>query len=274
MKKPDLRQTQHELDLTVLVTCYNEAQYIGRTLDNVNSALKTSNLTYEILIIDDKSKDNSADIIQEYVDSHPEGDIIFYINDKNQGLCSNFVDGSYLGRGKYYRLCCGDDVESKELLSYVFKHVGLADVIIPYPYSREKSLEDKHFARKILSRFYIYFANFLSGNNIKYYNGLPIFLRYDVMRWAPNSYGFGFQADLITRLLDLGITYMQIPWYNVKHTPKKKGATNVLSLRNFFSVGHSLLTIGIRRIRRMLYPHEAIKPTEIMAPIGCDEFTE
>ena len=41
--------------------------------------------------------------------------------------------------------------------------------------------------------------------------GLPVLLRYDVMRRHPNSPGFGFQADLVTRLIYMGATYLEIP---------------------------------------------------------------
>jgi hypothetical protein len=31
------------------------------------------------------------------------------------------------------------------------------------------------------------------------------------MRWAPYNYGFGFQADLITMLLEEGADYVEVP---------------------------------------------------------------
>jgi hypothetical protein len=73
-----------------------------------------------------------------------------------------------------------------------------------------------------------------SGYDIQYYNGLPIYRRYNVMRWPPISYGFGFQADIITRMLDEGASYVQIPaWGGID---RKGGKSTALTIRNVLSV--------------------------------------
>jgi hypothetical protein len=68
------------------------------------------------------------------------------------------------------------------------------------------------------------------------------------MRWGPYSFGFGFQAELITRLLDEGATYLEIPVF-ASHE-EKAGGNSALNWRNYLSVGHTLLEIFIRRIRK------------------------
>jgi len=86
---------------------------------------------------------------------------------------------------------------------------------------------------------------------LKYYNGLAVHLRYNVMRWGPYSFGFGFQAELITRLLDEGATYVEIP---VEATHVEKDArASAINMRNILSVMHSLLELVVRRIRRQTY---------------------
>lgn len=262
MRTLDLRHIEADIDITVLVTCYNEEKYITDTLDSVMGALFESRLSYEVIVIDDVSTDNSVQRVEEYIQNHPEYSITFYVNKKNHGLGYNYIEGAFLGSGKYYRLCCGDNVESKELLVYLFNHVGMADMIIPY-HSKENELPGKNFFRRLLSKTFSFLVNFLSGYNIIYYNGLPIHLRYDVMRWGPSSYGFGFQADLITQMLDQGATYCQVPVYGIRHTKKEGIVANVLSMRNVLSVGHTLLEVLIRRVVRGLYNDHKPKPVEV-----------
>ena len=87
--------------------------------------------------------------------------------------------------------------------------------------------------------------------NIRYYNGMAVTLRYNVMRWGPYSFGFGFQAELVTRLLDEGATFIEIP---VAATHQKKaGGNSALNWKNFLSVGHTLLEILIRRVRKCAF---------------------
>jgi hypothetical protein len=101
-----------------------------------------------------------------------------------------------------------------------------------------------------LSKIYTGLVNLISGYKIHYYNGLPIFRRRDVMRWNPNSHGFGFQADLITRLLDRGATFIEVP--TTAHE-RNDGKPKALNFRNLCSVGHSLLNILIRRLSKIVY---------------------
>ena len=47
-----------------------------------------------------------------------------YVNPVNKGLGQNFIEASFLGRGEYYRLICGDNVEPADALVEIFKHIG------------------------------------------------------------------------------------------------------------------------------------------------------
>lgn len=240
---------EHKHEITVLVTCYNEAAFISDTLKTVVSALEAAGRDYEIIVIDDCSKDNSLEIIREYMANNPDKLVKLFPNEKNRGLANNFVEGAYLGSGKYYRLCCGDNPETLEALTDIFSHVGAADLVIPYQIQRDVSGKSK--PRKFLSMLFTGIVNTISGNDIRYYNSLPIFLRYHVMRYPPLSYGFGFQCDIVTRLLDEGITYLQIR--HLGAIDRKGKAATALSLRNVFSVVHSFVEISIRRVRRECY---------------------
>lgn len=211
----------HACDLTVVITCYNEAHFIEATLDNVLAALKGSGKSHEIIVINDCSRDNSREIIQAYVDAHPEAGVRFCPNARNRGLACNFIEGAYLGRGRYYRLCCGDNPETREALTHIFSHAGVTDMVIPYQVQR--NVRGKSLMRKRISMLFTALVNMLSGYDIRYYNALPVYLRYHVMRFPPQSYGFGFQADIVTRLLDEGVTYAQIRHLGAEDRKGKKG---------------------------------------------------
>jgi glycosyltransferase involved in cell wall biosynthesis len=252
---------QNAVDLSVLVTCYNEEQYIVNTLDTLVSALRKVGVSHEIIVIDDASKDASLEKIREYQRRHSDYPIVLKANPKNRGLANNYVDGAFIGRGKYYHLVCGDDSMPEEFLVAVYRLLGKADMIIPYQIQSEISGKSKY--RRIISRTFTRFVNLLSGYNLKYYNGIALQLRYNVMRWHPVSYGFGFQADTVTMLLDQGVSYLQV--YSRSIDKKGSGSTSI-SMQNFLSVGHTLLEIAIRRVRRALYGRKWPKPVEIHLP--------
>ncbi|MBI5520258.1 MAG: glycosyltransferase family 2 protein, partial [Desulfovibrio sp.] len=240
---------EHKCELTILVTCYNESAFIGQTLETVVAALEASGKDWEVVVIDDCSRDGSAEIIRAFVAANPGKNIRFCPNEKNRGLANNFVEGAYLGRGKYYRLCCGDNPETFEALEHIFRHAGRADMVIPYQVQRE--VGGKSPLRKRISMLFTGLVNAISGNKVRYYNALPVFLRYHVMRYPPISCGFGFQADIVTRLLDEDISYMQIRHKGA--TDRKGKDATALTMRNLLSVVHSFVEIAIRRLRRKVY---------------------
>src|SRR5262245_3397161 len=110
------------LDLTIFVACYNEEANIVPTLEELQSALANAKFTWEIIVIDDASRDRSVELVEQYVRQHPGVPIRLVVNESNRGLAQNYIEGAFLGRGKYYRLVCGDNVEDADTLREVFRH--------------------------------------------------------------------------------------------------------------------------------------------------------
>lgn len=236
-----------ECDITFFVACYNEEANIVAALTNVVNATKEVGCSYDIVVIDDASKDRSVELIKQYMDAHPDVPLKLLVNASNQGLGANYAEGCFHGNGKYYRLICGDNEERYETIVAVLKHLGQADMILSYHVDRSA----RSWHRRVVSSSFTGLVNLVTGYRIKYYNGLPIIRRYDVMRWHSHAHGFGFQADTITRMLDLGATYVEVP---VVPTERTEGKTKAFTMRNFCSVGHTLLEIFIRRAAKLAYP--------------------
>ena len=235
---------QSPLDLSIVVPCLNEQHHIGPTLDTIVAAMMELPYSYDVVVVDDGSTDDTSQVVENYIAAHPELPIRIVKHATNRGLSTSYVDAAFLGRGTYYRLVCGDNAEPKESMVKVLQHLGKAQMIIPY----YDQVEGKSRFRMWLSNSYTTVVNVLSGHRLRYYNGLAVHLRYNVMRWGPYSFGFGFQAELITRLLDEGATYLEVP-IQATHREKASGST-AINWRNFLSVGHTLSEIFLRRVRK------------------------
>jgi glycosyltransferase involved in cell wall biosynthesis len=235
------------LDVTFFVPCLNEEPRVVPTLQTIQDAMRETTHSYEILVVDDGSTDGTYAVVEAFRREHPELTVEIHRNPRNLGLSRSFVDAAFRGRGRYYRLVCGDNVEPKESMLRILGEMGKADIVVPfYPV-----LPGKSTWRRAISRTYTLLVNALSGYHLRYYNGCALYRRYHVMRWAPYNYGFGFQADLITRLLDEGASSVEIAVSGF-HLTKDRGAS-ALSFRNFVSTGHTLFEILLRRIRRVVY---------------------
>ena len=60
---------------SAVVYCYNDAKTIGSFIENLDKTLADNFLKYEIVVVDDYSKDDSVEIVKKYA-SHKEGKVI------------------------------------------------------------------------------------------------------------------------------------------------------------------------------------------------------
>jgi len=61
-----------KIQLSVVIPAYNEAQNLGSgSLDEVFNYLKKQDYSYEVLIVDDGSKDNTAQLVEEIIKDKP-----------------------------------------------------------------------------------------------------------------------------------------------------------------------------------------------------------
>jgi glycosyltransferase involved in cell wall biosynthesis len=231
----------NDLDLTLFVACYNEEKNIIDTIDTIVSAMSGLDLSWEVIVIDDASIDNSVNVLKDYMSLFPEHPIILVVREQNQGLAQNFIEAAFLGRGKYFRLINGDNVESSNQIATILGHIGEADILIPY----HAQVQGRTIFRRSLSKMFTLIVNLLSGYRIKYYNACSVHLRHDVMRWHVNCSGFDFQANLITKLLGRGRTYIEIAAVG---SERPFGQSKALTLRNFFSATRFFMDLAFSRI--------------------------
>lgn len=241
-----------ECEVTLFVACYNEAEGIIPTLDTAILAMRELELDYEIIVIDDGSRDDSVALVRDYIRRFPKSRVYLKVNKFNEGLGYNYVDAAFLGRGRYFRFLSGDDAEPKESLVKIFSFIGKADMIVPY----HCDFHGRTFFRSIVSRTYTRIVNALSGRALRYYNGSAVQYRHNIMRWHSYGRGFGFQADMLCRMLDLGASYIEVPI--VGHERRQASCSSALTLRNILSVSHTFLEIFIRRMGGWVYNNRRI----------------
>jgi glycosyltransferase involved in cell wall biosynthesis/SAM-dependent methyltransferase len=112
--------------VSICMPTYNFARYLPEAIESV---LKQSYGDYEFLIIDDCSRDGSAEVIMNY--ARQDKRIIASVNAFNIGMVNNWNLCLQRARGEYIKFLFGDDVLSspdalKRMVSVLDGHRGIA----------------------------------------------------------------------------------------------------------------------------------------------------
>lgn len=97
---------QNNPEITVVMLTYNHAPYLKEAIEGV--LMQKTDFDFELIICNDCSPDASEQVIQPFVDKHPEI-ISYFRHKKNIGFIENQRFAFKKANGKYIAYCEGDD---------------------------------------------------------------------------------------------------------------------------------------------------------------------
>lgn len=145
--------------ISVIIPMYNSENSIEAALDSVLN--QTWKGKFEIIVINDGSTDSSPEIVQKYIDAHPDWDIRLF-NQQNQGVSAARNNGMKLSKGEYIALLDSDDVWLPDKIEKQMKFFDTRPEIdflatvrnnqkLLYPYNSKSDLAEVTF-KKLLIR--------------------------------------------------------------------------------------------------------------------------
>jgi glycosyltransferase involved in cell wall biosynthesis len=100
--------------ISIITASYNYADIIAESIDSI---LNQTYKDWELVVVDDGSKDNSLEILHQYVADHPNIYLYTHNNNENKGLKETIKLALEKCSGKYVAFLESDDIWEKEYLS-------------------------------------------------------------------------------------------------------------------------------------------------------------
>jgi glycosyltransferase involved in cell wall biosynthesis len=153
-----------QVELSFVIPAFNEEVFIEDTLDALDSIIKDEEIKYEIVVVDDGSRDKTFLKVSSYAKKNGHVKVIGYPENAGKGFA--IKTGFLQATGDIVIFVDGDmDIDPKTISEYI-RALKQADIAIATKW-HPNSVISMSVSRKLLSRSFNVLFRILIGMNIK-----------------------------------------------------------------------------------------------------------
>ena len=247
------------MKILVVIPTYNEKANVGRMIDsvlnlNAPKAIKKSNHSVNLLIIDDNSPDGTSEIVKEYRKAQKNnaenagggGSLLLIEREKKLGLGTAYIAAFNFAVEKGYdyvvTMDCDFSHNPEEIAGFInLMETEKCGMIVGSRYSGGIRIINWSMKRLLISYFANIYAKFVTGIKITDLTGG--FNMYDVNCLKKinlsgiNSRGYAFQIEMKFRMIkEAGCSFKEYPIIFYERTMGKSKMSNGIIFEAFFRV--------------------------------------
>ncbi len=230
--------------LSVVIPAYNEEKRLPETLKKVREFLEHQNHTYEVIVVDDGSKDKTHDIVASLIKDWENFKIVSYTPNRGKGFAVK--TGMLAARGEWRLLMDADNSTDLSQVEKLLKYKDDFEIVIGSRYLNKDSIKVKQpLMRRMVSRFGNFLIRVLLGIKMadtqcgfKMFSAAStekIFPLQTIDRW-------GFDMEILAIAIKKGykIKEVAVDWYDAEGSQVKKSAA-WKTLRELLSIKKNMI---------------------------------
>jgi glycosyltransferase involved in cell wall biosynthesis len=156
-----------ELELSVVVPMYDEEEVLPIFFDRMRPLLDGLGIQYEVLVVDDGSRDATASMLIAAAEDWPQLRLVRLL--RNSGHQAALSAGFRRARGKYLVTIDADLQDPPEVIAEMMTAVKSADVDVVYGVRSDRSSDS--FGKRTTARMYYRLMSRLVGKDIPFDGG-------------------------------------------------------------------------------------------------------
>ena len=139
-----------QIDLTIIIPCYNVEKFILNALNSIINQNKHF-LNYEVLIVDDGSKDRSFELTKHFIEKNNIKNFkLIKKTNGNWGSVINYVKNNNLINGKYVTILDADDLFNKNCFESIQNKLNGKNDLVLTNFFRQNSFNNKLKKTKVI----------------------------------------------------------------------------------------------------------------------------
>lgn len=232
--------------LSIIIPAYNEAKTIHLILNKLKEVKLVNNITKEIIIVNDCSKDQTEEVLFNYISDNKDLAITYYKHEVNQGKGAALHTGISKATGEYLIIQDADLEYDPQEYNDMLKPIisGFADVVFGSRFMGSNPHRILFFWHTMGNKFLTFLSNMCTNLNLTDMETCYKLFRTDIIQGIQlKEKRFGFEPEVtakISRIPKIRIYEIGISYYGRTYDEGKK-----IGWKDGFRAIYSIVKYGL-----------------------------